>query len=266
MTINNYFGFSKPPFCKNVNCNDVYHFNDFKNLTNRFNFFLTQRGIFLLTGMIGSGKTTAIKVFTAGLNPNQYRVIYFSDNYATKRDLYRTILSKLNTKAPFLSGDAREIIRKIFLEMYCIKKITPILIFDEAQNLNGFILEELRLLSNFDFDSITPALFIISGHNKLKHRIIMRENEALNQRITLKFHFNGLTEEQTVGYIHHCLTKVESSNAIFADSVLSKIHNSSAGILRIINNICNDLLLSAMILNKKIIDDHVFDQTSGEWQ
>lgn len=264
--MNTYFGFSKNPFSKHVNTKDIFKWSDFENVSNRLSFFLKENGIFLLTGLIGSGKTTAIKIFSQSINPNCYRIIYINDSFDGKRDFYRTILEKLDVNPPFIGGDARNILRKQLLESYYVKKVSPIIIFDEAQNLNGYILEEIRLLSNFDFDSISPVSIILSGHNLLKQRLTLNENEALNQRIALRFHLTGMTLEETCSYMKHCLERSDSSHAIFTDSVLNKIHETSNGVIRKINTICNNLLLSAMTKNKKIIDDLVFDSSRGEWE
>ncbi|MBN1216411.1 MAG: Flp pilus assembly complex ATPase component TadA [Candidatus Lokiarchaeota archaeon] len=264
--INNYFGFTKNPFLKHVNTKDIFNWGEFENISNRLSYFLKDKGIFLLTGLIGSGKTTAIKTFSESINPNSHRIVYIHDSFDSKRDFYRTLLEKLDVNPPFIGGDARNMLRKHLLEMYYIKKISPIIVFDEAQNLNGYILEEIRLLSNFDFESIFPALFILSGHNLLKQRLALNENEALNQRITLRFHLTGMTLEETCSYMKHCLEKAGSSHAIFTDSVLNKIHESSNGVIRKINTICSNLLLSAMTKNKKIVDDLVFDTSRGEWE
>ena len=264
--INNYFGFTKNPFSKHINTKDIFNWNDFENVSSRLSYFLTDKGLFLLTGLIGSGKTTALKMFSQSINPNSHRIVYMNDSFDGKRDFYRTILEKLNVKPPFIGGDARNILRKQLLELYFIKKISPIIIFDEAQNLNGYILEEIRLLSNFDFDSISPVFIILSGHNLLKQRLALNENEALNQRIALRFHLTGMTLEETCSYMKHCLEKAGSSHAIFTDSVLNKIHETSTGVIRKINTICSNLLLSAMTKNKKIIDDLVFDSSRGEWE
>jgi type II secretory pathway predicted ATPase ExeA len=264
--INNYFGFTKNPFSKHVNAKDIFKWNDFENVSDRLSYFLNDRGIFLLTGLIGSGKTTALRLFSQSINPNSYRIIYLNDTFDTKRDFYRTLLEKIDVKAPFISGDARNILRKQLLQMYFVKKISPIIIFDEAQNFNGFILEEIRLLSNFDFDSISPALIILSGHNALKQRLTLNENEALSQRITLRFHLTGMTLEETCSYLRNCLEKAGSTHAIFTDNVLNKIHETSNGVIRNINTICNNLLLSAITQNKKIVDDIIFDSSRGEWE
>ena len=90
--------------------------------------------------------------------------------------------------------------------------------------------------------------------------------QALSQRITLRFHLTGMTLEETCSYMRHCLEKAGSTHTIFTDSVLNKIHEASTGVIRKINTICNNLLLSAMTKNKKIIDDLVFDSSRGEWE
>jgi type II secretory pathway predicted ATPase ExeA len=264
--INTYFGFTKDPFLKHINIKDIFKWSDFENVSSRLSYFLNDKGIFLLTGLIGSGKTTAIRAFSGSINPNSHRIIYINDSFDSKRDFYRTILEKLDIKPPFCSGDARNILRKHLLELYYIKKISPIIIFDEAQNLNGYILEEIRLLSNFDYDSISPVYIILSGHNLLKQRLSMNENEALTQRINLRFHLTGMKLDETCSYIKHCLEKAGSSSAIFTDTVLNKIYEISNGVIRKINLICNNLLLSAMTQNKKIVDDLIFDSSRGEWE
>ena len=263
--INNYFGFTKDPFPKSVNNKDIFMWKDFENLKNRLLFFLKQGGIFLLSGLIGSGKTTALRTFASALNPNSHRLFYSNDSFANKRDFYRTILRGLDREPMHYVEDARYSLKKTLLDMYHVKRIIPIIVFDEAQNLPGFIFEEIRLLSNFDLDSYSPAHFIISGHNLLKQRISAHENEALNQRIFLHFHIQGMDLQGTCSYINHCLNLAGSTSAIFTDSILNKIHEVSCGIPRKINKICNALFLSAVVSGKKIIDEAVFSQSTGEW-
>lgn len=264
--INNYFGFSLSPFSRNVSHKNLFIWKEFDNVSKRLEYFLKERGIFLLTGLIGAGKTTALRRFAGTINPNTHRVIYINEMFGGKRDFYRTLLEKCEVSPLHAAGDARNLFRKYLQELYCIKQITPVFIFDEAQNLCGFILEEIRLLANVEFDTTSPALFIISGHSLLKQRIALRENEALNQRITIRFHFRGMDLEETCAYIKHCLTVANSTAAIFSDSVLAKIHQASNGVPRKINNICNSLLLQAALSEHKIIDDNLFDQTRGEWE
>ena len=264
--ITHYFGFTKKPFSKTISSDELFLWKDFKNLALRLEYFLKEGGISLLTGNIGSGKTTALRHFAAFLNPNSHSVIYLAETFDRKRDFYRTLLTLCGLSPSYLTGDCRAMLRTYILELHLRKKITPIFVLDEAQNYPAFILEEIRLLANFDFDSTSPALFIIAGHRLLKQRMSLHENEALRQRFSLKFHLEGLSLEETCSYINHRLEKSGSSGRIFSDHVLAKIHEESVGIPRMINSICNSLLLAAVISQKKIIDETLFEQTKEEWR
>ncbi len=263
--LTHYFGFTKDPFARNVPAQELFISKDVEHLKKRLNFFLNDGGIFLLTGSIGAGKTCTLKSFADSINPAVYQVIYISGSFDTKKDFYRTLLMLCSITPSFFTGDCRNIIRKHFLDMQVMKKQTLLVILDESQNFPAFILEEIRLLTNFDFDSISPALFILSGHRLLKQRMSLHENEALRQRLSLQFHLDGFSLEETCAYISHRLEKAGSSSRIFSDSVIPKIHEESMGIPRLINKICKALLLSAVISEKKTVDEYLFEQTRGEW-
>jgi type II secretory pathway predicted ATPase ExeA len=261
-----YFGFTRKPFSKTISSEELFFWKDFKNLSGRLEYFIKEGGIFLLTGDIGSGKTTALRRFASSLNPNTHIVIYMAESFDRKRDFYRTLLAQCGLTPAHVTGDCRVMLRKYILDNHLMKKVTPVFILDEAQNYPAFVLEEIRLLSNFDFDSASPALFVLAGHRLLRQRISLHENEALRQRLSLKFHLEGLSLEDTIAYIFHRLEKSGSTGRIFSDSLLAKIHEESAGIPRKINSICNALLLAAVAAEKKVIDEYLFEQTREEWR
>ncbi len=261
-----YFGFIQTPFSKDFSEKDAFQCKDFQNLRNRLNYFLKEGGFFLLTGPVGSGKSTALRFFSASLNPNSCQAVYLNDSFDRKSDFYRTLLSNFRIKPPFHFGECRIMLKKHLQELALVKRITPVIILDEAQNLPGFILEEIRLLSNFDYDTKSIALFILSGHKLLQQRLSGLENEALRQRISLKFNLQGLSLEETCSYIRHQLTIAGSTASLFTDSVMSKIYDESKGIPRVINRICSSLLLAAMSDSKKFVDESLFDQVQDEWK
>jgi len=262
---NQYFGFMRTPFSRDFQEKEAFLWKDFQNLRTRLDYFLKEGGFFLLTGPVGSGKSTALRFFNASLNPNSYQAVYLNTAFDRKQDFYRTVLSNFYINPPFLPGEARNALKKHLQDMFT-KHITPIIILDEAQNIPGFMMEELRLLSNFDFDTKSVVHFVLSGHKLLQQRLKGLENEALRQRISIKFNLQGLTLEETCGYIRHQLTIAGSTASIFTDTVMAKIYDDSKGILRMINRICSSLLLAAMSDGKKIVDDHLFDQVQDEWQ
>ena len=207
--ITHYFGFTTMPFLKDIPPKDMFSWKEFENLNQRLGYFLKEGGIFLLTGLIGSGKTVALKYFAHSTNPNSHHIIYLNCMFDTKKDFYQTILKECGVNPSFFTGDCRSMLKKYILDMHYTKRLTPILIFDEAQNLPGFLIEEIRLLSNFDFDSSSPLLIILAGHKLLQQRMAMHENEALRQRLTLRFHLQGLNLEDTCAYLYtasivHC--------------------------------------------------------------
>lgn len=264
--INTYFGFTHNPFSRNIKIEELFRWKDFENLAGRFQHFIREGGIFLLTGSVGSGKTTAIRAFAASLNPNACHVVYVSDMLDSKKDFFASILTPCGVVPSHFAGDSRLKLKKYLTEMTLVKKQMPVIILDEAQNLPPFILEEVRLLLNSEYDSRSIAHFILSGHKMLQQRMSLHENEALRQRITIKFHLHGFSLEETCAYIHHRLDSAGGTAQIFYDSVLSKIHEESRGIPRMINKICYSLLLAARASEKKVIDDILFEQAQNEWQ
>lgn len=263
--ITTYFGFTHNPFTRNTSVEKLFRWSDFENLATRLEYFIIEGGVFLLTGNIGAGKTTALRAFAHTLNPNKNRVIYTNDMIDSRKDFYSAILTHLGVTPSHFAGTSRRILRKHLQELALSKKQMLIVILDEAQNLPAFILEEVRLLLNSEFDSQSLVHFVISGHKLLQQRMSLHENEALRQRITLKFHMHGLSLEDTCAYIHHRLDAAGSSSQIFTDSVLAKIHEQSRGIPRMINKICYSLLLAAQATEKKIIDEVIFDLAKNEW-
>ena len=253
------------PFSKNVKSEDLFKWKDFQNLASRFSLFLSEGGVFLLTGAIGSGKTTSLRDLMLSLNPNQYYIIYIHNSLDSKKDFYSSILDSCGVADSHFACNSRRILRKHLKELSMVKKQTPLIVLDEAQNLPAFILEEVRLLLNSDFDSFPLASFILSGHKLLQQRISLHENEALRQRITMKFHLHGYSLEETCAYISHRLEKAGSSAQIFSDSILARIHEESGGIPRVINNICRSLLHAAYISEKKYVDDIIFNSARNEW-
>jgi type II secretory pathway predicted ATPase ExeA len=260
-----YFGFTHNPFTKHVPAEALFRWKDFENLTTRLKHFVTEGGVFLLTGNIGAGKTTALRAFAQALNPNTHRVVYTNDILDSRKDFYSALLTLFGVTPSHYAGTSQRILRKHLRELAMVKKQMPIVILDEAQNLPAFILEEVRLLMNSEFDSESLVHFILSGHKLLQQRMSLHENEALRQRITLKFHVHGLSLEETCAYVYHRLETAGSSHEIITDAVLAKIHEQSRGIPRMINKICYALLLAAWASEKKIIDDTVFDMAKNEW-
>jgi hypothetical protein len=137
------------------------------------------------------------------------------------------------------------------IEQYGKRKKT-VLIIDEAQNLSPELLEEIRLLSNLETDKAKLLQIIIAGQPELRKILATPELRALRQRIAVSCNINPLTRQETEKYIYHRLAIAGNSEAvIFQDGDIDLIHNFSRGIPRLINIVCDFLLVSAFIEKTK---------------
>ncbi len=210
-------------------------------------------GFILLTGEVGTGKTTAIRSMMKGLKED----IIFSriNNTRLTSDQLLVMINDefgLETKG----RDKTQMLRDLtdfLIEQYGKGKKT-VLIIDEAQNLSPELLEEIRLLSNLETDKSKLLQIIIAGQPELRKIIATPELRALRQRISVSCNINPLTRQETEKYIYHRLAVAGNSEAvIFQDGDIDLIHNFSRGIPRLINTVCDFLLVSAFTEKTKEI-------------
>jgi len=134
----------------------------------------------------------------------------------------------------------------------------PIIIIDEAQNLSSEALEEIRLLSNLEADSFKLVQIILVGQPELKEIIAKPSLRQLRQRISISCHLSPLNREETEEYIFHRLETVGNRDCVtFAEGVIDQIFAFSGGVPRLINLICDFLLLSAFVEETREISDQL---------
>jgi hypothetical protein len=142
-----------------------------------------------------------------------------------------------------------------FLLAECTAHRRPIIIIDEAQNLSAEALEEIRLLSNLEADDFKMVQIILVGQPELKEMIAMPSLRQLRQRISISCHLSPLNREESEEYVYHRLATVGSRDCVtFLDGVFDTIFRFSGGVPRLINLICDFLLLSAFVEETHQID------------
>jgi general secretion pathway protein A len=136
---------------------------------------------------------------------------------------------------------------------------------DEAQNLSVSALETIRLLSNLETDKKKLFQIILVGQPELRQKLNSQSLLQLRQRIGVRFHINPLIKEETGEYIcHRARIAGSRGNPRFTDGALNKIFAYSSGIPRLINLICDKALLSGFVLEKKVIDEGIIDESIFE--
>jgi len=258
-------GFTRQPFDKDLPAKQLFLSAQIKQLFELFRHFLHRRGIALITGEIGSGKSTAIRAFTEQLDKTSYEVAYIADPTLGIRGILNSIATQLNLQGGYFKWQLVEKLKaSIEKNAYDFNK-TTLLIIDEAQLLSPKILEELRLFTNFKIDSQTPLNLILAGQPDLSRTIQLNSLKALFQRITFHYHLTGLDRTEAKAYVIHHMAAAGRTDAIFSDNVINEIFQHAKGIPRIMNKLCYDCLIEIVHENQNIVDLTTLQKVLLKW-
>lgn len=230
-----YYNFKKSPFPKDIQPSDIFISPAVKELQHRLHYIKEKRGIMLLTGVPGCGKTAHLRAFVAKLNENLYKSFYLPLSTVNILDFYRQLCSKLGGASFYRKTQLFSSIQHTIRDYVENAKKIPIIIFDEAHFLINENFYELQIITNFQMDSVDPAVFILSGQPHIRDRLLRPIHQSFNQRIHLKFHLSALTKEESNAYIEHQLHLAGACECIFNNNALSALFQVSAGVPRIIN-------------------------------
>ena len=214
---------------------------------------MKSEGFLLLTGDIGTGKTSLIR-HLLNLIKHKALVAFIPIPNMEPIDFFNFLSEEFRMKAKYLKEVDFLIHFKRFLFSAHSKHKKVLLIIDEAQSINHKLLEKIRLLSNIELDNRKLINIFFVGQSEIENILMNEKNKAIRQRITTVFHLNPLTELETKKYIAHRLRIAGAKKNMFTSDACNKIHNISDGIPRLINSICDCALLSGYVEGTKIID------------
>lgn len=187
-----YYGFTHAPFSKSIATDDLFPTGGQKELTARLTYLVRERSFGLVTGEIGSGKSTAVRAFTARLDPNRYLVLYLANPTTGMTGVYRDLLLGLGHEPPFSRPRLVARVREAFTDLLNAKRRVPIVILDEAHLLTQPMLEQLRLLFSDQMDSQSLATVVLVGHPDLRRTLHLAIHEAFSQRLAVRYHLGPL--------------------------------------------------------------------------
>lgn len=257
-----FFGLTEFPFLRDPN--SLYWATDLKYLQDRYTHALDTQGLVLLTGEIGSGKTTFTRHVLSQLNHNTYVVFYLSGTPRSARGFFRNLASEMGLPPRHYVEDLVQQAKQHLLELVNKQRLRPILVVDEAQNLSDTLLEDIRLLTNFEMDAKPVITIFLLGHPVLRARLKLSAYDALRRRISFSYHLSGFKLTEAKEYIVHRLKSAGSSRELFSDDALQLIFNYSRGLPGIINLLAHEALFLAARQQTPLVDKELLEQIIRE--
>lgn len=226
---------------------------------------ITQRkGILVVTGEIGTGKTTLCRFFLDRVKENT-KTAFILNPYFSEIQLLEAVMRDFGLKVR--NGKRLSFIWEFnkFLLKQAERGHNVVLIIDEAQNLKPPQLEQIRLLSNLETEKDKLIQIILVGQPELNQKLQLDELRQLRQRITVSYHIRALDAAETKEYIIHRLNIAGSCGRIkFNDQAIGMVANFSRGIPRLINIVCDRALLSGFVSAADTIDEHIINKCISE--
>lgn len=259
-----YFNLREKPFDIVPNPAYLYLSKTHRQAMTYFNYGLHERlGFVLMTGEVGSGKTTLIRELIRTMSPEVTFARVFNTRVSSQE-----LIAMINEDFGLDTAGKGKVLMLKDLYAYLIKEYEQgrrsVLIIDEAQNLSLDLLEEVRMLSNLETDNATLLQIMLVGQPELRRVISLAEMRQFRQRISIVCHLLPLARPETEEYILHRLAVAGNRDAIsFPDGAIDAIHEISGGIPRKINTLCNFLLLTAFTEERRDISAEMVREVAG---
>jgi type II secretory pathway predicted ATPase ExeA len=249
-----FFGLTHAPLGKKTKV--LWDNGRLQNLETNFNWLLQSPGIGLLTGESGTGKTAALRHITEKINPHQYKVIYQPDTDFTRYEIYCRLADNIGIEVSHRCSKLWHDIKAYMLDLVDSKKITPIWILDEAQNLPVDFLKNLPAFLNFAFDSRDIITVWLIGLPNLDTILKRPAYSSLTSRIQVHEHWMPVTSRENFAMlIDHAFKDAGCHQIILSDSAVALIYTATQGKIRI----AHQILLNALRFATEKSINHLTD-------
>jgi general secretion pathway protein A len=263
---NEYFGLSEAPFSIAPDPRYLYMSERHREALAHLLYGLKIDGGFvLLTGEVGTGKTTVCRCLLEQV-PDNCDIAFIVNPKLSALELLDTICDELHILKP-----SSRLSTKVFVDLINFHLLETnargrktVLIVDEAQNLSNEVLEQLRLLTNLETNERKLLQIILLGQPELRRRLAEADMRQLAQRIVARYHLDPLSPSEVAAYVGHRLAVAGARHALFPAEVLKRLHRLSKGTPRLINVICDRALLGAYVEGKPAVDRAVLKKAARE--
>lgn len=227
-----------------------------------------RKGILVVTGEIGTGKTTLCRTLLSRLDENTKTALILNPNFSDVQ-LLKLIIKDLGIPGNFKNKlELIDALNQFLIEQTALGR-NVVVVLDEAQNLTVRQLEQVRLLSNLETEKEKLLQIILVGQPELCEKLKLNELRQLNQRVAVRYHILPLGREELGDYIRHRLKIANASRdsnhqICFTDEAVDIIFQNSGGTPRVVNILCDRALLSGFATETNKIDQHILHKCARE--
>jgi general secretion pathway protein A len=263
---NAFFGFKECPFNLTPDPNFLYRSQQHEEaLANLIYGVQSRKGFVVLTGEVGTGKTTMLECLQDFLSAHQIDFAYLFNSRLTAEQFFEMIAYDLDLRCARTSKTEVLIGLNQLLLQNANEGRTTTLIVDEAHNLEWDVLEEIRLLGNLENRRGKLLQIVLAGQPEFDRKLDAPSLRQLKQRIALRCMLQPFRPAETVEYIETRLAKAGMSNqTVFPPEVIEQIHTRAQGIPRLINAICDNILLTSFAMEKRVATVEMVDEVSDD--
>jgi general secretion pathway protein A len=260
------FGLAEAPFSTTPDQRFVYLSDHHRDALAHLLYGVAQRGGFVqLTGEVGTGKTTLCRYLLEHL-PGHVDVALILNPTVTRLELLATICDELRIAYPAGSTSVKALVDALYahlLDAHARGRHTVVIV-DEAQHLDGEVLEQLRLLTNLETGRAKLLQIILIGQPELVDLMSRKDLRQVSQRVAARYHLAPLTERETRAYVRHRLAMAGQPADVFDEPALRAVHRASSGVPRLVNVVCDRALLGAYATHGERVTRTIVDRAARE--
>lgn len=243
-----YFGFKKEPFTNELPTKNLLQLPNMLGVKERMDYVLNLGGIMVVTGDVGSGKSSSLRWSLDQYHPSQVKILNVVSTGGSINEFYKQICWAFDIEVRTASRAALlSKFKNALRDLVASQKQQVILVVDEANLLRAEVFSEIHTLTNFENDSKNLISIVFAGQANLIDRLTYRSSAPLASRVIAKTHLDAIDRDQMEEYVSHHLKVAGIKKSLFSESAITALYQGSGGILRKANSLAKGGLMAAAI-------------------